>query len=587
MANTYVDSTATAGQTDFPFTFPYLKDTHVIVSIDGTETDINDTGTGEFTISTSPSTKVVLGTGATVGASVRIKRNSLGKTNAENDPLVDYTDGSVLTEKELDDAYLHNFYLSQEAVEGAAGGMSLDSTQTNWDAQNKKIVNVGDPTLTGDAANKTYVDTQVSNTVTGSTTAAQKWTFTGDGSTEFTFDPVISLGEDTAYTVAIDGVLQEPTVAYGINADTEKITFTSAPPTSSNIVVIARGYSVPVTSGAGTVTSVTAGNGLSGGTITSTGTVSIPTSGGDLNISGGKVGLGGDVGVEAVKVTGDLKVSEGADHTILTVENTNTSGTNHATAVIKGPGNATLQLYDSNTTGTNDAIYNLGSTNGKFNVGLIHDDHVTTKGLFTLHPAGSPEFPSLPTSDPSTAGYLWNDGGVVSVSGSSGFSGGGGGDKGLLSWHSRVSADQDTYLKLPMNYFGNIGRTFLLTHHGGWGQSNEEGAINVYQGNDYNTLIFKAEEGEAFVSATHTITVTDKDGTTVTTFPDQNQTAHIVSFLFVNCPATAFLSDGHLAAASNPTTFIEMSITDLGAGSIDYTLPTLASTHQHYKVVFS
>ncbi len=159
--------------------------------------------------------------------------------------------------------------------------------------------------------------------------------------------------------------------------------------------------------------------------------------------------------------------------------------------------------------------------------------------------------------------------------------------QGILSWHSRVSANENTYLKLPMNYFNSGRRTFLLTHHGGWGQSNEEGAISVYQGNDYNTLIFKAEEGEAFVSATHTITVTDKDGAAVTTFPDQTQSAHIVSFLFVNCPATAFLSDGHPAAISYPTTFVEMSVTDLGAGSVDYTLPTLTSTHEHYKVVFS
>ena len=111
MDNTYVDYTATSSQTDFAFTFPYLKDTHVIVSIDGTEYDVDSTGAGSFTISTSPSTKVVLDTGATAGANVRVKRNSLGLAQDEL-ALVDYNDGSVLTEKDLDDAYLHNFYLS-------------------------------------------------------------------------------------------------------------------------------------------------------------------------------------------------------------------------------------------------------------------------------------------------------------------------------------------------------------------------------------------------------------------------------------------------------------------------------------------
>jgi hypothetical protein len=51
------------------------------------------------------------------------------------------------------------------------------------------------------------------------------------------------------YEVAIDGVLQEPTVAYAIDADANTITFTSAPPTGSNIVVVQRGYAIPVTTG--------------------------------------------------------------------------------------------------------------------------------------------------------------------------------------------------------------------------------------------------------------------------------------------------------------------------------------------------
>tara|TARA_Y100000588_G_C14272180_1_gene932790 strand:- start:1122 stop:2774 length:1653 start_codon:yes stop_codon:yes gene_type:complete len=427
MANTYVDYTATSSQTDFAFTFPYLKDTHVIVSIDGTEYDVNSTGAGSFTIVTSPSKLVRLDAGATAGANVRVKRNSLGLAQDES-ALVDYNDGSVLTEKDLDDAYLHNFYLSQEAVEGASGGLALDSSVTNWDANNKKIINVGDPTNTKDAANKTYVDTQISNTVTGSTTAAQKWTFTGDNTeTEFTFSPAISLDADTAYTVAIDGVLQEPTTAYTIDADTDKITFTSAPPTSANIVVISRGYTVPVTSGTGTVTSVTAGNGLSGGTITSTGTVSIPTSGGDLNINSGKVGIAGDASASySAKITGDLLISDNYTTGVnahLTLENT------HATdgkAIIKASaaGDAVLQLKDTATTGTDDAIYNVASASGKFVISGINDAETVTTTLMQLDPGGGVKFDQLPTSDPSVAGELWNDGGVVSVSGSSGFSGG-------------------------------------------------------------------------------------------------------------------------------------------------------------------
>ena len=305
--------TYTSGTNNFDITFGYLRDTHVIVQVGSTQYDIND---NYFTIDTTSTPKVVLNTPVSDGTTVKILRKSLGKNNDQGF-LVDFVDGSVLTEKQQDEAYQHNYYINQESKEGN--------------------LSVATPILDTDAANKAYVDGRL---------------------------------------VAI---------------------------------------------GAGTVSSVTAGNGLSGGTITTSGTVSIPTSGGDLNINSGKVGIGGDAdGTYKAKVTGDLLVSESGDHTILTVENTNTSGTNHATAVIKGPGNATLQLYDTDTTGTNDSIYNLGSNGGMFHIGLIHDDHVTTTGLMNLHPTGSPEFPNLPATDPSTAGYLWNNGGVVSVSGSSG-----------------------------------------------------------------------------------------------------------------------------------------------------------------------
>ena len=305
----------------------------------------------------------------------------------------------------------------------------MDSSNQSWDAQNKKIINVGDPTNPKDAANKGWVDTQFDNAERGSTTAAQKWTFTGDNTTTaFTFSPTINLNEDTAYAVAIDGVMQEPTAAYAIDASTNTITFTSAPPTSSNVVVIARGYSVPVTSGAGTVTSVTAGNGLSGGTITSSGTVSIPTSGGDLNINSGKVGIAGDAdSAFTAKITGDLLISDTGgtgNNAHLTLENTHSTD---GQAIIKAsaPGDAVLQLKDTATTGTDDAIYNVASASGKFVVASVNDAETTTTTLMQLDPTGGVKFDQLPTSDPNVAGELWNDGGVVSVSGSSGFTGNG------------------------------------------------------------------------------------------------------------------------------------------------------------------
>jgi len=246
MPNTYVDYTATASQTDFAFSFPYLEDAHVVVEIDGVASTA-------FSIVTSPSTKVVLNAGATVGQKIRVRRDS----NASI-AFVDFVNGSVLTEKNLDDSYLHNLYLNEEIGELNATSLQKEIGGANWDAQSLKITNLGDPTLSQDAVTKSFLDTKITNAITGSTNTPSKETFTGDNTTTaFTFSPGIDLTGDTLYEVAIDGVLQEPTVAYAINSDTDTITFTSAPPTGANIVIVTRGYSVPVSTGTITNSQIT------------------------------------------------------------------------------------------------------------------------------------------------------------------------------------------------------------------------------------------------------------------------------------------------------------------------------------------
>lgn len=240
MANTFEDYTVSTSTTDFNITFEYLEDSHVVVEIDGVLQ-----ATSAYSLVAGSPNLIRLNTPVTSGV-VRIRRNS----NADSDnPFVDFVNGSVLTESELDKSYLHNLYLNEEIGNLNEQSLQKQAGGNNWDAKTNKIVNVGDPTLIQDATTKTYVDTQISNTVTGSSTTASKTTFTGDGSTAFTFPSGINLDGDTMYEVAINGVLQEPTVDYTINADANTITFGSSPATGAKIVVIQRGYAVPVTTG--------------------------------------------------------------------------------------------------------------------------------------------------------------------------------------------------------------------------------------------------------------------------------------------------------------------------------------------------
>jgi hypothetical protein len=116
MANTYVDYTADPGQTDFAFNFPYLEDEHIKVYINSIEKLQSD-----FSISTSPATKIVLNVPATGGETVRVRRKS-----QPNDDLVDFVNGSVLTESELDRGYRHTRYLAEEASEFASVSLELE-----------------------------------------------------------------------------------------------------------------------------------------------------------------------------------------------------------------------------------------------------------------------------------------------------------------------------------------------------------------------------------------------------------------------------------------------------------------------------
>ncbi len=162
MAITFVDYTATASQTEFLFNFDYLEDEHVAVFVDGVKKTIG--ADQDYTVVTSPSKRIVLNAAATGGEIVRVRRISAPETD-----LVDFQNGSVLTESELDRAYLHNRYLAEESAEQNDISLRVKAgSDGSFDALNKKIVNVADPTADQDAATKNYVDDTVAGVVGGS-----------------------------------------------------------------------------------------------------------------------------------------------------------------------------------------------------------------------------------------------------------------------------------------------------------------------------------------------------------------------------------------------------------------------------------
>ena len=156
MANTYFDYDGDGSETLFAITFDYLEDEHVTV-------ELNGVATTDFTINTAqPTKRVEMNTPPASGVNVRILRKSQPDTN-----LVDFVNGSVLTESELDRAYLHNRYLNEESAEQNDDSLRIKAGAAGWEGLNKKILNIVDPTSDQDAATKNYVDETVAGVALG------------------------------------------------------------------------------------------------------------------------------------------------------------------------------------------------------------------------------------------------------------------------------------------------------------------------------------------------------------------------------------------------------------------------------------
>jgi len=150
--DTYTGNNST---TSFSVTFPYIEQAHVIVTLDGVTktvtTDYTFTNASTITFTTAPATGVI----------IKFTRSSNRTTR-----LVDYQDGSTLTEATLDQDGNQSFFMAQEAIDVTENSLNKNA-QDVFDAENKRIVNVATPTSANDSANKSYVDA-----VAGSATAA-------------------------------------------------------------------------------------------------------------------------------------------------------------------------------------------------------------------------------------------------------------------------------------------------------------------------------------------------------------------------------------------------------------------------------
>jgi len=211
-----------SGETaDFNINFDYLSSSHIEVYLDG----VQQSSTGlspDFSIDSSTN-KVTFTSTPASGAVVLIKRVTPKDKAEYQAQIADFTDGSVLTAKDLDNASLGLLFIAQEAEDsGNTNALSIDQNDLQWDAENKRIKNVGTPTGSSDATTKSYVDGQA---LYNNPTVPQVYTFEASADqTEFTLDPQPTSSDPDSFFVDIDGSMKRPTADFTVSGDTLTLT---------------------------------------------------------------------------------------------------------------------------------------------------------------------------------------------------------------------------------------------------------------------------------------------------------------------------------------------------------------------------
>jgi len=269
MANSFVRYTGDNSTTAYSIPFSYRATGDLAVTISGSATTA-------FTLNAAGTT-LTFNSAPAQDAAIEIRRRTSQTTK-----LVDYASGSVLTENDLDTDSDQAFFMSQEAIDDAGDVIKVSNTDFQWDAQNKRLTNVADPTAAQHAATKNYLentwlsatDKATLNTVNSNMTAINtvnsNITAIGTANTNSANITTVANNISSVNTVATDiskviavandlaeAVSEIETVADDLNESTSEIDVVSNNIANVNIV---GGISSDITSVAGIASAITAVN---------------------------------------------------------------------------------------------------------------------------------------------------------------------------------------------------------------------------------------------------------------------------------------------------------------------------------------
>lgn len=157
MAYSYVRYTGNGSTTNYTFSFPYIDQSHIKVRVNGVLTTL-------FTFLNSSALQMT--TAPASGAIIEIRRET-----PKDVPIVDFTDGSVLLERDLDLLVRYDLYLAQETQDSLESSIQEDSLGV-FQAKGKRIANVADPVAAQDAVTKNWAETAMTSQLAQATLKA-------------------------------------------------------------------------------------------------------------------------------------------------------------------------------------------------------------------------------------------------------------------------------------------------------------------------------------------------------------------------------------------------------------------------------
>lgn len=153
MASTIIIYEGDGTKTDFTIPFDYLKKSFVTVRLGSGTTltggDYGDTGSDYYFLD---KTTIRLKVAPASGESLTIRRYT-----SVTERVVTFKDASILKATDLDTSQLQAFHIAEEGRDILEDSLSINR-EGNWDAKNKRIVNLADPVNPQDALTKAYYD---------------------------------------------------------------------------------------------------------------------------------------------------------------------------------------------------------------------------------------------------------------------------------------------------------------------------------------------------------------------------------------------------------------------------------------------